>query len=158
MNEKLLKLEKKTFLCYLGAPGSGKSTQALKLKEFYNDDCVIVNRDRIRERLGCWGASNWSPDAEKTVVQERNFLLRESMKDGVLLVISDDTNYAQKNQNFFQNLAKEFGYEFVIEDLSDVPLEVCIERDSKREGNHKVGEAVIRNIAKNSGRYSSDFS
>jgi predicted kinase len=143
----------KTFKMYMGIPGCGKSTQARKIKEELGDDCVIVNRDTIREELGCWGAENWSPESEKEVLRERNARIQDAMTAGIAVIISDDTNYSPKNRNIFEYFCKKFGYTFEVIDLSDVPLAVCIERDSKREGFARVGELVIRKIAKQSGRY-----
>lgn len=124
----------------LGAPGSGKSTWAAA-----QADAVIVNKDSIRAKLTSQGWV-WSPENEKDVIKERDRLITFALMEGKD-VISDDTNLAPKHQNQLKSLAIKARARFEVKDFRDVPIETCIERDSKRVGKARVGRDVIIKMA-----------
>jgi predicted kinase len=128
------------FVINRGLPGSGKSTETFR--DVVNDyqGTVRVNRDDIRKMLH---KSVWlGKTTEGNVIAARNDLLRGAMKRNVPLVISDDTNLDTDVVKQLAKIAEFFGYEIVVRDF-DTPLDVCIERDAKREGTERVGEKVI---------------
>jgi predicted kinase len=120
-----------------GLPGSGKSTWAATTGH------VVVNKDDIRERR----CRPWSPQEEGEVLKIRDREIGIQLSKGGT-VISSDTNFAPKHEARFRALCKKYQSEFEIVDFTQVPIEVCIERDAAREdGQGKVGEAVIRKMA-----------
>lgn len=121
-------------LC-LGLPGCGKSTWAKKLVEDGLGKWKRVNKDDLRAMID---NSHWSKHNEDFVLQVRNFVVLEAVKKGYCVVI-DDTNFGKHFDNIKALVA---GYATVrIEDFTDVPLAICIERDLKRLNS--VGKDVI---------------
>ncbi len=142
-------MAKKLIMC-IGLPGSGKSTWANLLKEENRTyPVVIVNKDAIRARLEAEKGWVWSPEAEKEVLEIRDFLIKQALtsKDYNIQVVSDDTNFGRKHKVRLEQLARENGASFEIKSFTTIPLATCIERDSKREGKARVGEAVIKSMA-----------
>jgi predicted kinase len=132
-----------------GLPGSGKSTWAAnQVEQSYKDKNpmtpathVVVNKDSIRRQLESTGWT-WSPKNEKEVENIRDNNIKTFLKMN-LTVISDDTNLAPKHEKQLRKLAMEACAEFEVKSFLHVPIETCIERDSKREGKARVGEKVI---------------
>lgn len=139
----------KLIMCQ-GLPGSGKTTFS---KRYINDNLseliVRVNKDEIRAEFEKSGWK-WSHENEKDVIKKRDSLISTALSNGIS-VISDDTNLGKKHRTRLYELATNHGAEFEIKSFLDVPIEVCIERDSKREGKAKVGEDVIRKMAAQNG-------
>lgn len=133
------------FIINRGLPGSGKSTLTkMEVASSYND-VVRVNRDDIRKMLH---DSVWKgQETESVVVIMRDAMIRAAMKAKKPLVISDDTNLDPKVVKHLAKIAYFFGYEVEVRDF-DLPLRVCLERDSKREGTEKVGHEVIYGMHK----------
>lgn len=123
----------------VGLPGSGKSYWAAQQK------AAVINKDDIRRQLEKKGWV-WSRENEKDVITKRDDLIRQALELG-WDVIAADTNLAQKHIEALKQLAKKYDAEFEIKDFTDVPIDLCIERDSKREGKANVGEKVIRDMA-----------
>lgn len=128
-----------------GLPGSGKSTYARELEA---EGWVRVNKDDIRERLSASGWV-WSPEREADVLAERDWLITAALEAGKD-VVSDDTNFSRKHKVVLEQIARRFGAEFQVKRF-DTPIEECIRRDSLREGKARVGEEVIRKMAKQYG-------
>jgi|SRR6476620_884607 len=127
---------KQLILCK-GLPASGKSTFA---KEWVNEDPttrVRVNRDDIRRMLGPY----WVPNRENLVTRLENRAVTESLLNGYSVIL-DATNF--KSEKWISKAAY-YGVELIIKDFTDVPLNICIERDKTR-GVESVGEAVIRGM------------
>lgn len=123
-----------------GLPGSGKSTWAQNEVDAAPLGTLIrVNKDDIRSRVN----STWSRDVEKEVIRKRDFDIALGLSQGKS-VISDDTNFAPKHETRLRAIALKWGAAFEVKDFTEVPIEVCIERDSKREDKARVGEKVIR--------------
>lgn len=119
-----------------GLPGVGKSTWARKWVEESPSTRIRVNRDDIRDMLGPY----WVPNREDLVTEIEVFIVEATLVKGFDVVV-DATNF--KSQRW-KELAKNFDAEFQIKDFTDVPVEVCIDRDSKRE--RSVGAEVINNF------------
>lgn len=130
-----------------GLPGSGKSTWALEQVEQSGWTIVRVNKDEIRQSLGM-NRANFTREQEYSVVDRRDQMITTALKAG-LDVISDDTNFGKKHEPALRALAKQFGATFEIKDFTDVPVETCIERDSQRTGDARVGKNVIWGMAEN---------
>lgn len=121
-----------------GIQGSGKSTAALAKVMAEPGRWFRVNRDSIRLMLG----EPFSKDFEKTVRATRNALIQTGILLGLNIIVDDMNLDVERTKREVQALAGSTPVEFEIIDMTSTPLEVCIERDSKRE--KPIGEQVIR--------------
>jgi predicted kinase len=119
-----------------GLPGSGKSSVAREI------DAVRFNLDDIRRMLG---HGDWDEELEK--------LARKVMLDGVkdaidsnLDVVIDNTHLGQRLPNLYRSALSTRPVLFKVHDLTDIPVEKCVDGDSKRSGHERVGENVIRKM------------
>lgn len=117
-----------------GIPGSGKSTWSRKWVEENSSTRIRVNRDDIRNMLGPY----WIPSREKLVTTLEHSAVISALQSGYSVVL-DATNF--HNEKPWQKISNDYNVVMEIQDFTDVPLEVCIERDSKRE--NPVGAEVI---------------
>lgn len=124
-----------TLLICKGLPASGKTTFA---KTLTTTGWMRVSKDDIREELSKTGWT-WSRQNERDVKNKEENLISSYLMSGKNVVV-DSTNFG-KHENRLRSLAKQAGAEFEIKDFTDVPVEVCIERNSKRE--KPVPEKVI---------------
>lgn len=136
-------------IMYKGLPGCGKSTAAREEQGKDPKHVVIVNKDDIRLEM----KQDWNLDVEKEVLRKRDFEVSKALSKG-LTVISDDTNFAKVHQKRLRELAKKYKSVFEVRDFSDVPLDVCLQRNAARFENDpeqlqhvKVPEAVIKEMA-----------
>jgi predicted kinase len=123
-----------------GLPGSGKTTWAKDLQATSPGNYKRVNRDDLRSMID---NGQWSRNNEKLISDARDMLIKAAIDRG-FNVICDDTNLALGTLDHLRQLAKLIGAAFEVKDLTDVPLDVCLERDLQRE--RSVGEAVIRKM------------
>lgn len=142
-------VETKTILVLRGLQGSGKSTFAKQWISEDPDNRIRFNRDDIRNMFGKY----WVPEREGIINQMYYTFLNEAMI-GRFDIVIDNMNLNEKCITELQHFVDEFNtwirqselniqYEMKIKEFFHVPLQTCIERDSKRE--HPVGERVIRN-------------
>ena len=131
-----------------GLPGCGKSTRALDYatrSENY-DMTRIVTLDDIRAALDTRFAAGDEPIAQSV----RDFTIRRFLEKGYT-VISADTNLNESVVNRLYNIASSVQAQTGIEievvewDMTDVPLEVCLERNRVRweNGDFKVPDQAI---------------
>jgi len=119
-----------------GLPGSGKSTWAFNQLENNPGKYKRINKDDLRAMLD---KSRWSNDNEKFVLKVRDQLILMALEEGKHVII-DDTNFASKHIERIKQLVKGKA-EIIIQDFTDVPLEVCIKNDLTRFNS--VGKDVI---------------
>lgn len=130
-----------------GLPGCGKSTWAKKCileDEAAEMKTVRVNRDSIRTMLHF---DLWSKENEKLTVIARNTLISSMLAQGIN-VICDDTNLDPFVLAELTEIGRLHNHAVIIKDFTDVPLHVCIDRDSFREGKARVGPKVILDMHK----------
>lgn len=130
----------KIILCR-GIQGSGKTTWAKQWVLEDPEHRVRFNNDDIRNMLGKY----WVPSREHLVSDIKKGFIVSAMEFGYDIVV-DNMNFNPKEIEYYENLVDStLGYMncYSIE-YKDffIPLEVCIERDSKRE--NPIGEEVIR--------------
>lgn len=130
----------KIILCR-GIQGSGKSTWARKWVLEDPEHRVRFNNDDIRNMLGKY----WVPSREKIVTEIKKDFMINAMELGYDIVI-DNMNLNSNEVTYYKDLAASTSRlisPYVVE-FKDffIPLEVCIERDSKRE--NPIGEEIIR--------------
>lgn len=122
-----------------GISASGKTTYSQELEK---QGWVRVEKDDIRRDEKIFPDGYKYPKDEGRVIQERDKLIRKALRDN-LNVVSSDTNLNPKHLRQLQNMARQFGAEFQVNDsFLAVPLDELIERDKHRE--YPVGETVIR--------------
>lgn len=132
-----------------GIQGSGKSTWARQWAEEDPEHRVRFNNDDIRNMLGKY----WVPKREPLVTDMKKQFLKYTMIHNYDIVI-DNMNLNPKEVDFFKEVIKEhnswIGHPECLKTLQEyilefkdfkTPLEVCIERDKKRE--NPIGVGVI---------------
>lgn len=130
----------KIILCR-GIQGSGKSTYSKKWAEEEPEKRLRYNNDDVRNMLGKY----WVPSRESVVRRAKIAIITEAMENGFDIII-DNMNLNPNEVKYYQGIIREFnerrGKEYTLE-FKDfkVPLEVCIERDSKRP--NPIGREVI---------------
>jgi predicted kinase len=121
----------------IGLPASGKTTYAKSL------GWTRINWDTDRKCLGLF----WKKFDRKTEdeMQKNSFQLVESLGRSEDIVI-DNTNLSEKTRNKWKGVAERAGMTYT-EKRFDTPVEICVDRDSKRIGTEHVGRAVIERMA-----------
>lgn len=130
----------KLILCR-GIQGSGKTTWAKQWVLEDPEHRVRFNNDDIRNMLGKY----WVPSREHLVSDIKKDFMVSAMEFGYDIVV-DNMNFNPKEVEYYENLVDSTSgymncYSLEYKDFF-IPLEVCIERDSKRE--NPIGEEVIR--------------
>lgn len=149
------KIEKQFVEVLVGLPASGKSTYALQKVKDSRGSIKRINKDNLRAMID---NSVFSKKNEKNIEQTRDGILYNLLVNGYSVII-DDTNLAPKHIETIKEIVSSFNDEFefvygddveiiINKDFLNVPLEECIQRDSKREGKAKVGKMVIFSMAK----------
>lgn len=130
----------KIVLCR-GIQSSGKTTWAKQWVLEDPEHRVRFNNDDIRNMLGKY----WVTSREHLVSDIKKDFMVSAMEFGYDIVV-DNMNFNPKEIEYYENLVDStLGYmncySLEYKDFF-IPLEVCIERDSKRE--NPIGEEVIR--------------
>lgn len=138
----------KIILCR-GIQGSGKTTWAKQWVLEDPEHRVRFNNDDIRNMLGKY----WVPSREGFVKDLRDLFLWKAMSYRFDIVI-DNMNLNPKELDYYERVLNDWNntnecapivigpkYELEIKDFF-IPLQDCIERDSKRP--NPIGEEVIK--------------
>jgi predicted kinase len=132
-----------------GCPASGKSTWAKAEIAKDPSNWVRINNDDLRNMTN---GAVFSLEYEKLITDMRKFLIREAFKRGKNVII-DNVNANKRHWEDTCKLAQEANRDIqVFEKAFYVPLDELVERDSKREGNAKVGENVVKKFFKDLGK------
>lgn len=132
-----------------GIPASGKSTWAKQEVLKDPEHSIRINRDDLRNMSGQY----WVPAREDYIISCRNQLLNLAICIGFDTIILDGMNLNPKDFEYVSIVVDKANeiikntknqYKIEIKDFTNVPLNVCIRRDSKRE--NPLGEKVIRDI------------
>jgi predicted kinase len=133
-----------------GISGSGKSTWARQWVLIDPQHRAEVNRDHIR--LMMHGGHITKPtdglvpvldqDTEAMVTVASQTTVRELLKRGTNVVVSD-TNLPQRTARDWAKLAQFAKADFRVMDFSNVPLEICLDRNARRTGEGHVPPGVI---------------
>lgn len=132
-----------------GIPASSKSTWAKQ--EVFKDPehSIRINRDDLRNMCGKY----WVPIREKYITACKDTILINAINFKFDTIIIDEMNLNPKETRHLKEIVsmmndtfKDNNDKYIIEikDFTNVPLDVCLERDSKRE--NPIGENVIRGI------------
>lgn len=131
----------KIILCR-GIQGSGKTTWAKQWALEDPEHRVRFNNDDIRNMLGKY----WVPSREGLVKDLKGLFLQEAMAYGFDIVI-DNMNLNPRKLEYYERVLNDWNravrpkYELEFKDFF-IPLQDCIERDSKRP--NPIGEEVIK--------------
>lgn len=129
-----------------GLPASGKTTWAKAWVEADPAARVRVNRDDLRHMLfgAYWGLTYAQ---EETVTVAQHAAVKAALSAGKSVVV-DDTNLRARNARALLDIAAAVDADWSVEDLTWVPLDVCLGRDAQRraEGRRAVGGDVIRGM------------
>lgn len=131
-----------------GIPASGKSTWAKQEVLKDPEHSIRINRDDLRNMSGQY----WVPAREDYITTCRNQLLNIAVYMGFNTIILDAMNLNPKDVDYISMIVNNFNkalegdnqYKMEFKDFTNVSLNVCIKRDSKRENS--LGEKVIRGI------------
>jgi predicted kinase len=128
-----------TLIVVRGLQGSGKTTRAKAWVAKDPTNRARVNRDDLRGMAhdGVW----LGRETERQIVAIRDAAIRALLRRGVD-VVCDDTNLPSRVVRELRRLATLVGAQFVVWDMTDVPLNTCIERDAARE--KPIGAEVIK--------------
>lgn len=132
----------KIILCR-GIQGSGKTTWAKQYcKEHPNT--IRVNRDDIRQMF----SQKWSKELEQIVIDTELRAIDNALYEEMDVVVDDVSNLNRYTVDKIWNIVRKYQQ---MRDISDygityqdffIPLQDCIERDSKRP--NPIGEEVIK--------------
>ncbi len=132
---------RKIILCR-GIQGAGKTTWARQWVLEDPEHRVRFNNDDVRNMLGKY----WVPNRENFVGRMKSLFIWEAMRYGFNIIIDNMNLNPREVENYKVflsdwNSREETKYELEFRDFF-TPLEVCIERDSRRP--NPIGEEVIR--------------
>lgn len=141
-------METRKIILTRGIQGSGKSTFAKQWVLEDSEHRVRFNNDDIRNMLGKY----WVPSREDIVSSLKKEFLYSAMSYGYDIII-DNMNLNPKEVKYFKDIVENWNnpkgvipdvvraiYKIEFKDFK-TPLDVCIERDSKRE--NPIGAGVI---------------
>jgi predicted kinase len=129
-----------------GSPACGKSTFITT----HNLEPYALSADTIRLQYcspalsinGDWAISQRN---DKIVWDTLFKMLEVRMQNGCFTVV-DATNSKTAEMNRYKELCQKYRYRIMCVDMTDVPIEVCKERNSKRAEYKRVPEEVIDNM------------
>ena len=127
----------------IGLPASGKTAYARDLmnREEFSNPWFRINWDDARKVRDV----PFSRKAEDEM-QKSTFIMAEEQGKKGWNIIVDNTNLNENTRNKWKGVAQRANMTYT-EVRFDTPLQTCIERDAKREGDAQVGRAVIERMA-----------
>ena len=121
-----------------GIQGSGKTTWAKAWVAEDSEHRIRINNDDI---TSMWGQPFGTPGLYERLRMFRQLMITRAIQDNLDIVV-DNMNLSTSSLKEVQEIVKNFDYIIEYKDFTKVPLEVCIERDSKRL--NPIGEKIIR--------------
>lgn len=123
-----------------GISGSGKTYRAMQWQGELSKERVRVNYDDLR--LALYGPDwKFNLPEEKAMKHKADEIAIAALDAGKSVVV-DNTNLTPRARAHWEAIAQQNGAKVLYEEV-DTPIEVCKKRDEKREGNARVGWAVI---------------
>ena len=129
-----------TVILARGIPGSGKTYWAKQWVLEEPTRRVRINMDDIRNMLGKY----WVPEREPMVKRIKENVIYNALDFGYDVVI-DNMNLNPKEIASINKIVSGYPeYNIEFKDFFDTPLDICIERDSKRD--NPIGAKTITEI------------
>jgi len=125
-----------------GLPGCGKSSLAKKMKE--EEGAVVFNNDSLLIHNGVY---KWTEEGAYEAHCVNQWLMSKAMREGVPLIVLDNTNLLPYHCTTHVRLAKRFGYSFNVIEV-DTPWALDVE-ELARKNQHGVPASVIEEMKKN---------
>jgi predicted kinase len=132
-----------------GLPGSGKSTAAYQLLAESQCRMRRVSMDDLRAMLDQPGPTTerpWSRLHEQTALAVHDHAVREAVLGGWDVVV-DNCNVTPYMPERLKDAVGALA-QFVVHDLTDVPVQECIRRDAERPWPLSVDADVILGLAR----------
>ena len=120
-----------------GIQGSGKTTWAKAWVAEDPEHRIRINNDDI---TSMWGQPFGTPGLYERLKDTRVFMICKAISENLDIVI-DNMNLSSSSLKEIQTIIENTDYVIEYKDFTKVPLEVCIERDSKRE--NPIGKDII---------------
>ena len=132
---------------FRGAPASGKSTfikdNNLEQYALSADNIRLLLQSPIMTSEGKYGVSQKN---DKKVWELLFDILEQRMIRGEFVVV-DATNSKTVELNRYKSMAETYRYRIICIDMTDIPIEVCKERNRNRKPDYKVvPDFVIDNM------------
>ncbi len=126
-----------------GLPGCGKTRTARGwVAEDPQHRCRISRDDTRTSYHGGWLGEAWQED----MVTTGEHAEIGALLDAGISVVVDDTHLNPGHLAATVQLAMSRGIAAEVHDMTDVPLQVCIDRDAARPDAERIGEQVIRRM------------
>lgn len=128
-------------LLLIGLPGSGKSTFAAQLTQ-QDQQYRLISTDRIREAL--FGSEATQGDWMRIwheIQRQFKAAIAHSQPGSACIVIYDATNARRRDRRKLILLARHCGFNHITGVWFDTPLDVCLERNRKRD--RQVPDEII---------------
>ena len=130
-----------------GIQGSGKTTWAKAWVAEDPEHRIRINNDDI---TSMWGQPFGTSGLYERLKGFRILMISQAMNENLDIVV-DNMNLSNNSIEEIKRIVEQYNgntnfiskYEIEYKDFTKVPLEVCIERDSKR--SNPIGEEIIRN-------------
>ena len=108
-----------------------------------------VNWDELRIEMGFL---TFNRDQEEIMKRESFLRVMSALDNGAQEIIVDNTNLTESTRGRWKFLAEQSGlkYEemwFTGAGELQYPVDLCVQRDARREGKAQVGRAVIERMA-----------
>jgi len=138
-------MKKQELIVSIGLPGCGKTTWAMDFIK-HNPEYYNFNRDDMRLMLQGRGRYNKFTKVRENVVTDiMQHGVEAALKEGKSVIISDTNLDPNRNMDWNQ-IATNCGATYKEQLFTDVPMGLCLLRDSKRE--YPVGQGVIEGMFK----------
>lgn len=121
-----------------GIQGSGKTTWAKAWVAEDPEHRIRINNDDI---TSMWGQPFGTSGLYERLKVTRVYMILKAISEGLDIVV-DNMNLSNSSLKEIQAITEDTDYIIEYKDFTKVPLEVCIERDSKRP--NPIGEKIIR--------------
>lgn len=137
-----------------GLPGCGKSTFAAELIKREPGRWIRINRDDLRGMAVGPGNNphdrQYGKDREDLIRTFKEDATRQAIRAGYDVIL-DDTHLVPQTVKKIHTLAMSIGDVNVLEKAFNVSVADCVARDEKRTGFARVGEKVIKDMARGAG-------